>query len=69
MLYYNKITKSEGIDETEGQDCIRITNLKSRQCYHCLYYFFLTENLKYKQYVCNCCHHFVLREEASKLII
>ena len=32
MLHYNKITKSEGIDETEGQDCIRITNLKSRQC-------------------------------------
>ena len=26
-------------------------------------------NRKYKQYVCNCCHHCVLREEASKSII
>lgn len=67
MLYYNRITKSEGIDETEDQDCIRITNRKSRQCYCCLYYFF--SNRKYKQYVCNCCHHCVLREEASKSII
>ena len=47
MLYYNKISDSEGIHKSEGQDCVGITNLKSRQCYRCLYYFYITENLKY----------------------
>ena len=32
MLYYNKITDYEEIDKSEGQDCVGITNPKSRQC-------------------------------------
>ena len=27
MLYYDKITDSEGIDKSEGQDCVGVTNL------------------------------------------
>ena len=69
MLYYNKITHSEGIDKSEGQDCIGIANLKSRQCYPCLCYFYVTENLKYEIHLCDHCHCCVLREEASKFAI
>ena len=66
MLYYNKITHSEGIDKSEGQDCIGITSLKSRQCYRSLYYFYITENFKYEIYLCDHCDGCVLREKASK---
>ena len=69
MLYYNKITHSEGIDKSEGQDCIGIKNLKSRQCYHCLYYFYITENFKCEIHFCDHWHHCVLREKACKSTI
>ena len=69
MLYCNKITQSEGIDKSEGQDCIGITNLKSRQCYHCLYYFYITENFKYEIHLCDHCHHCLLRKKVSKSAI
>ena len=66
MLYYNKITKSKRIDEIEGQDCIGITNLKSKQCYCCLSYFFVTNNFKYELHLCNHCHCCILREKVPK---
>ena len=69
MLYYNKITYSEGIDKSEGQDCIGIKNVKSRQCYHCLYYFYITENFKYEIHFCDHCHCYVLKEKTSKSAI
>ena len=69
MLYYNTITHSEGIDKSEGRDCIGITNLKSRQCYCRWYYFYVTENFKYEIHLCNHFHHCVLRETASKSAI
>ena len=68
MLYNNKITDPEGIDKSEGQDCVGITNLKSRQCYHWLYYFYIIENFKYKIHFCDHCHRCVLREKASKSV-
>ena len=68
MLYYNKITDSEAIEKSEGQDCVGITNLKSRQCYCCLYYFYITENFKYKIHLCDHCHCCVLREKAPKSV-
>ena len=67
-MYYNKIIDSEGIDKSEGQDCVGITNLKSRQCCHCLYYFYMMENFKYKIHLCDHCHRCVLREKASKSV-
>ena len=51
MLYYNKITNSEGIDKTNGEDSVGIKNLESRQSYCCLYYFFVTDNFKYEQHL------------------
>ena len=69
MLYYNKITNSEGSDKSESQDCIGMTNLKSRQCCRCLCYFYITENFKYEIHLCDHCHHCVLREKVSKSAI
>ena len=63
MLHYNKTTHSE------GQHCIGITNLKSRQCYPCLCYCYVTENFKYEIHLCDHCHRCVLREEVSKFAI
>ena len=69
MLYYNKIAHSERIDKSENQDCIGITNLKSRQCYRSLYYFYITENFKYEIHLCDHCHCCVLRKKSSKSAI
>ena len=63
------MNQSERIDKSEGQDCIGIRNLKSRQCYRCLYYVYITENFKYNVHLCNHCHRCLLREKASKSAI
>ena len=65
-MYCNKITQSEGTDKSEGQGCIGIKNLKSRQCYRCLYYFYITEKFKYEIHLRDHCHCCLLREKASK---
>ena len=66
MLYYNKITEKQGIDKTNGQDCHGKTNLKSRESYYCLNYFFVFKNFKYNFNLCDdsyCCKQ---REKVSK---
>ena len=58
MLYYNKITEKEGTHTTNGQDCHGKTNLKSRECYCCLNYFFEFKSFKYNFNLsddCYCC--------------
>ena len=41
MLYYVAIYKSEGLDWSEGQDCVRNIALKSRQFTSCRFIFAL----------------------------
>ena len=53
MLYYVAIRKSEGFDCSEGQDCVRNTALKSRQCTSCQFYFYIRNNYRYKKKVCD----------------
>ena len=55
MLYYNKILKSEEIDE-QGTD-LGI----SKECDICHFYFFKNRNFLYQPYVCNGCHDISLR--------
>ena len=58
MLYYNKLTEKEGADKTNGQDCHGKANLKSRECYCCLNYFFVFKSFKYNFNLsddCYCC--------------
>ena len=69
MLYYNKITEKEGIDKTNGQDCHGKTNLKSRQCYYCLSYFFVFKNFKYDFNLCGDCYRCKQREKVSKMAL
>ena len=55
MLYYDKILKSEGIDEQRtGLDI-------SKECDICHFYFFKNRNFLYQSYVCNECHDISLR--------
>ena len=55
MLYYVTIHKSEGLDCSEGQDCVRNTALKSRQCTSCRFYFYIRNNYRYEKTVCDGC--------------
>ena len=52
MLYYVAIHKSEGLDCSEGQDCVRNTALKSRQCTSCQFYFYIREIITDIKNVC-----------------
>ena len=49
MLYYVLIDNSEGIDESEGQDAVGKTELKSKQCITCHFYYFCTRNFRYEK--------------------
>ena len=60
MLFYSKITESEGIDTTEGADVARTNVESSKQCDICHFYFFKNRNLNYQPHVCNKCYGAVL---------
>ena len=49
MLYYVLIDNSEGIDESEGQDIVGTTDLKSKQCITCRFYYFCARILDMKK--------------------
>ena len=48
MLEYDKIDISEGIDINKPN--------ASKECYICLYWYYLDKNFKYEPYFCNGCH-------------
>ena len=66
MLYYVLIDNSEGIDESEGQDVVRKTELKSKQCITCHFYYFCARNFRYEKNVCDGCYHCVMYENENK---
>ena len=45
MLFFNFIEESEGIDFSEGYDIVSNTELKSKQCISCRFYYFVKKNL------------------------
>ena len=55
MLFYSKMTKSEGIDTTE-RDLVSTNVESSKQCDICHFYFFKNRNFNYQSHVCNQCH-------------
>ena len=71
MLFYNKITESEGSDTAEVID-VDCTGLRSsKQCDICHFYFFKNRNFNYQSYICNGCHDAALPAKAitdSKII-
>ena len=69
MLYYVAIHKSEGLDCSEGQDCVRNTALKSRQCTSCQFYFYIRNNYRYEKNVCDGCYQGINYEEKNYTMI
>ena len=69
MLYYVNIHKSEGLDTSEGQDCVRDTNLKSEQCTSCPYYFYRKLNFYYEKNIRNGCFHCMQYEKLNYMMI
>ena len=49
MLYYVLIDDSEHIDHSEGLDVVRSTNLLSKQCITCRFYYFISGNFRYQK--------------------
>ena len=69
MLYYVLIDNSKGIDESEGQDIVGTTDLKSKQCITCHFYYFCKRNFRYEKNVCDGCYHCVIYENENKSMI
>ena len=69
MLYFNFIESLEGIDYSEGQDVVSSTELKSKQCITCRYYYYVKKNFKYKKNVCDGCYHCIIYENDNKNLI
>ena len=49
MLEYDRVDRSEGIDNKE-------CNETSRKCSLCKFYYFLNKNFNYQTYLCDGCH-------------
>ena len=63
MLFYDRISESEGIDANlTGMDT-------SKECNICHFYFFKNRNLLYQLLVCNGCHDasLILIQSTSKI--
>ena len=69
MLYFNFIDNSEGIDYSEGQDVVSSTELKSKQCITCRFYYYVTKNFKYDKNVCGGCYQCIIYENDNKNLI
>ena len=69
MFCYVLIDNSEGIDESEGQDIVGTTDLKSKQCITCRFYYFCRRNFRYEKNVCDGCYHCVIYENENKSMI
>ena len=69
MLYYVAIHKSKGLDCSEGQDCVRNTALKSRQCTSCQFYFYIRNNYRHIKNVCDGFYQGINYEEKNYTMI
>ena len=68
-MYFNFIESLEGIDYSERQDVVSSTELKSKQCITCRYYYYVKKNFKYKENVCDGCYHCIIYENDNKNLI
>ena len=69
MLYYILIEKSEGIDQTEGQDVVRSSKLLSKQCNTCHFFYYIRRNFKYERNICDGCFHCRTYQNENKHLI
>ena len=66
MLYYVLIEKSEGVDDSEGQDIVHSTKLMSKPCNTCHFYYYIRMNFKYERANCDGCYHCRIYENENK---
>ena len=69
MLFYDFIDNSDGVDYSEGQDIVSSTELISKQCISCRFFYFVTKNFKYDKNVCDSCFHCIVYENENKNLI
>ena len=69
MLFYDFIDNSDGIDYSEGQDIVSSTEIISKQCISCRFYYYVTKNFKYDKNVCDGCFHCIVYENENKSLI
>ena len=69
MLYYSLIEKSEGIDESEGLDVVRTSNLISKQCNTCHFFYYIRRNFRYSRNICDGCFHYRVYESGNKNLL
>ena len=69
MLYYVLIEKSEGIDNSVGQDIVCSTKLLSKQCNTCHFYYYIRMNFKYERENCDGCHHCIIYQNENKNLL
>lgn len=61
MLYYIAVHESEGLDESEGQDVVRNTEPKSKQCITC--------HFRYERHVCDGCYNCIMYKKENYTMI
>ena len=69
MLFYNIISDKEGKDNSEGEDYVSNSELFSRQCITCRYYYYTSKNFNNKSYVCHGCFHCITYEDENPNLI
>ena len=69
MLHYVLIDNSEGIDESEGLDVAGTTELNSKRCITCRFYYYCSTNFRYKKNVCDGCCHCIMYENENPSMI
>ena len=69
MWFYDFINNSDGIDYSEGQDIVSSTEIISKQCISCRFYYYVTKNFKYDKNVCDGCFHCIVYENENKSLI
>ena len=69
MLFYDFIDNSDGVDYSEGEDIVSSTELISKQCISCRFFYFVTKNFKNDKNVCDDCFHCIVYENENKNLI
>ena len=74
MLFYNLITDKEGKDDSEGDDSAYDSDLISKQCMTCRYFYYTSKNFNNNNFnnkgnICNGCFHCIVYENENPHLI
>lgn len=69
MLFFDLINDCEGVDNSEGQDVVSNSELLSKQCITCRYYYYVSKNFKQKKNICDGCNFCIDYENENPNLI